>query len=134
MHAYSEPFKATIVFLTVALPSLAFFSCIAVAIWLVSRRREREAYYQNETIKRLSESPEGSSSALEYLREKDKIAKERHQRGLRLGGLIVVAVGMAVMIFMHMDDPKDPDYFSGMFPILIGAAMLIYSYFLAPKE
>ena len=123
---------------TVTLPSLAMFSTIGVAIWLRSRRREREAYYNNETIKKLAESREGAASALEYLKEQQKISAKKRCEGLRLGGLILTAIGIGLMIFLyafnHAEHDPDPDYLIGLIVLLIGAAMLVYTYWLAPKE
>ena len=49
--------------------SIALFSFLGVASWSDARRKEREAYYTGETLKKISEgSGEAAKSAIEYLR------------------------------------------------------------------
>ena len=126
------------VFLSVG--AVALFSFIAVAAWSDARRKEREAYYTSETLKKIAESGAGGAAALEFLREQDRIAERRRRGGLRLGGLICGAVGIALMIQLRAmsHDPiaRVPSgvYFAGLIPLLVGIALLLYSYLLAPKE
>lgn len=122
-------------FLTVA--SIALFSFVAVAVWSQERRREREAYYKSETLKKIAETQSaGGSSAIEYLRESEKSATRRRREGLKLGGLVTVAVGISMMIFIGAVTRRDPDpaYLVGIIPLAIGLALLGYAYFLAPSE
>jgi hypothetical protein len=53
-----------------------------------------------------------------------------------MGGLIALAVGIALTPFLWVIlDPGDKGVaLVGLFPILIGVALLVYSYVLAPKE
>jgi peptidoglycan/LPS O-acetylase OafA/YrhL len=123
------------VFLSVA--SVALFSFIAVATWSAERRREREAYYKSETLKKIAESQgSGAASALEFLREEERIASRRRREGQKLGGLITTAVGIALMILIAGVNRNDsePAYLAGLIPLLVGVALLVYGYFLAPKE
>jgi hypothetical protein len=123
------------VFLFLSIASVALFSFVAVAVWATERRREREAYYKSETLRKIAESPAaGGGSALEFLREEEKIAAQRRQEGQRLGGLVTSGVGLGLMSFIRAVDHRDAAYFVGLIPLLIGAALLIYSYFLAPKN
>jgi hypothetical protein len=125
------------VFLFLSVATVAFFSFIAVAVWLAQRRREREAYYNSETVKKIAESQGGgTTAAIEYLRESERNAARRRREGHKLGGLITLAVGISMMIFMKFVDREDPEpgYLVGLIPIFIGFALLGYAYFLAPKE
>jgi len=62
------------VFLVPIVGSIALFSFLGVASWSEARRKEREAYYKSETLKKIAESSgEGAKSALELLREQDKM-------------------------------------------------------------
>jgi len=120
-------------FLSVA--SVALFSFVAVAVWSSERRREREAYYRSETIKKIADTMgTGGSSAIEFLREEEKNAARRRREGQRLGGLTTVAVGVGLMVFIKAVDPGDPAYLVGLIPLFIGVALLTYTYFLAPRE
>jgi hypothetical protein len=125
------------IFLFLSVASMALFSFVAVAVWSSERRREREAYYRSETLRKIAETQgAGGSSAIEYLRESEKIAARRRREGLKLGGLVTFAVGISLMIFIGAVGRNDPDpaYLVGLIPLLIGTALLGYAYFLAPKE
>jgi hypothetical protein len=122
----------------VAIPvvgSIALFSFLAVASWSEARRKEREAYYRNETLKKIAESSgEGAKSALELLREQEKNAVKRRLEGMKLGGLITAAVGIGVMVLLRGLEHDEPVYVVGLIPLLIGLALLLYVFLLAPKE
>ena|ERR1700720_1623794 len=115
--------------------SIALFSFLAVTTWSDARRREREAYYRSETLKKIAESSgEGARSALELLREQEKNVVKRRLEGMKLGGLVTAAVGIGVMALLHGLANEEPVYLAGLIPLLIGAALLIYAFALAPKE
>jgi hypothetical protein len=123
------------VFLFLSVASIALFSFIAVAVWSQERRREREAYYRSETLKKLADTQgAGSSSAIDFLREEEKNAVRRRREGQKLGGLTTVAVGIALMVFIRSVDRGNPAYLVGLIPLFIGAALLVYVYFLGPNQ
>jgi hypothetical protein len=122
-------------FLFLAVGSVALFSFLAVSVWTDARKKEREAYYQNETAKKLAESSgAGASAAVELLREQERIALRHKREGVKLGGLITAAVGIGVMVMIRGLEHNEPAYLAGLVPLLIGVAMLTYGYVLAPKE
>jgi hypothetical protein len=115
--------------------SIALFSFLAVHTWSDARRKEREAYYRGETLKKIAESSgEGAKSALELLREQEKNAAKRLVEGLKLGGLITAAVGIGVMVLLYGLIHGEPVYLAGFVPFLIGLALLAYAFVFAPKE
>jgi hypothetical protein len=130
------------IFLFLSVGSIAFFSFVAVASWSDARRREREAYYKSETIKRIAEvQGAGPSAAVEFLREEEKNAAQRRREGvkrrregIKLGGLVTAAVGIGLMAFLGATVRHEPIYLVGLIPLLIGVVLLVYSYLLAPKE
>ena len=123
------------VFFFLSVASVALFSFVAVAAWSDARRREREAYYKSETLKKIAESQgAGASSAIEYLREEERNAERRRREGTKLGGLVTGAVGISLMIFLRAIVPDEPIYLVALIPFLIGIVLLAYSYFLAPKQ
>ncbi len=122
------------VFLVPIVGSIALFSFLAVATWAEARRKEREAYYRSETLKKIAESSgEGAKSALELLREQEKNAVKRRLEGMKIGGLVTAAVGIGVMVFLHGIEHDEPVYLAGLIPLLIGVALLLYPLLLAPK-
>ncbi len=129
----------TVGVVAIAIPvvgSIALFSFLAVASWAEARRKEREAYYTSEAVKKIAESStEGAKSALELLRENQKNSFRRRIEGLKLGGLITAAVGLGVMVLLRgiVEREDGPVYLVGVIPLLIGAALLIYVFALAPK-
>ena len=115
--------------------SIALFSWLAVATWADARRKEREAYYRSETLKKIVETPgPAANTALELLREQDKIAARKTREGVRLGGLITTAVGIGSFFLLRGIETREPVYLAALVPLLIGVALLTYGYLLAPKE
>jgi len=60
----------------------------------------------------------------------------RRLEGQRLGGLITVAVGLGLMIFIKAvsSEDREPAYLVGLIPLLIAVAFLAYAYLRALKE
>lgn len=119
-------------------PSIGAVSLFVVFIpltsWIESQRKEREAFYKAETIRRLSEAPgDGARAAIELLREQDRMGRDRKREGMKIGGLINLGVGLALMIFLHALVTDAPVYLCGLIPGFIGVALLTYALLLAPK-
>ena len=107
---------------------------IPLVSWIDSRRKEREAFYKAETLRRLSESSsDGAKMALEMLREEGRREDRKRREGLKIGGVINIGVGVGLVIFLRVliGGGHDSPYLCGLIPGLIGVAMLIYVYFLA---
>ena len=115
--------------------SIALFSFLAVAAWSDARRREREAYYTSETLKKIAETPgDGANAAIAMIHEQERNTRQQNREKRVLGGLITSAVGIGMMVFLHGVEHDEPAYLVGLIPLLIGLALLFYSYALAPKE
>jgi len=106
---------------------------IPTVTWIDSRRKEREAFYKAETFRRMAESSgEGAKAAVEMLREEERIKQVKIREGLKIAGLINVATGIALTIFLHgLIRTPGSVYLCGLIPGFIGVAMLIYVYLLA---
>ena len=118
-------------FLAIGAVSL-FAIFLPVTTWLESRRKEREAFYKAETMRRLAESSgEGAKAAIELLREQSRIERNKKREGLKIGGVINIGVGVALMIFLRALVGGEPVFLCGLIPGLIGVAMLVYVLFLA---
>jgi hypothetical protein len=116
---------------------ICVFTFVSIASWASARQKEREAYYKNETLKKIAESQgPGATSALELMREEERIAVRRAREGQRLGGLVMLGIGIALIPFLWavLDRGDKGVALVGLFPLLIGVALLLYSYVLAPKE
>lgn len=115
--------------------AVALFSFLAVASWSESHRREREAYYKSEAIRRLAAStPEVAAPALEFLREQERNDRERVRAQIKIGGLVTCGVGIGVMVFLWALIREAPIYLSGLIPLLIGAGLLAWSYIPALRD
>lgn len=122
-----NPDVAVFVFLSIG--AIALFSMISVATWSGARQKEREAYYKNDMLKKLSETQgPGAASALELLREEAKIGSLRTKQGLKIGGLVCFAAGLGVLIFLKALVTDEPVYLCGLIVLLIGAALYAGSY------
>jgi hypothetical protein len=128
-----DPAVALWEFLSVG--AVALFSFLAIGSWSESRRREREAYYRTEAIRKLAEAtPEVAASALEFLREQERNDRERVTAQIKIAGLVTCGVGIGVMVFLRALIREAPIYLSGSIPLLIGAALLAWSYIPALRD
>jgi len=113
-----------------AVGAVALFGVfLPIASWSDSQRREREAFYKADTMRRLAEaSGEGGKAAIELLREQNRLEWMKKREGLKIGGLITIAVGIGLGAFLYaVKGPADHGVFMvGLIPALIGVAMLTY--------
>ncbi len=120
------------VFLFLSTAIVSLFSFLAVALWSNARLKERESFYKNDMLKKLSENQgQGASSALELLREESRVALLRRKASLREGGLVTASVGLAIMIFLGAMTPHQPAYLCGLMVLFPGLALLVSSYMLS---
>jgi hypothetical protein len=113
--------------------AVALFSFLAVATWSDNRRREREAYYKSETIRKVMEMPGATPATVqEFVRDQEAIGDRRRREGLKLGGLITSAVGIGLVAFL-IGKPGPQIYTLGAIPLFVGIALLGYVYFMAPR-
>ncbi len=118
-----------------ALACVTVFVFIAVLSWSDSRRKEREALYRSETLRKLADAGgAGADRVLDIMREEETAAERNSREGLKLGGIITLAAGIGIALFLAVLDPKERSVWAlGFIPGLIGAAMLVYVYLMAPK-
>jgi hypothetical protein len=116
------------IFLSVGAFSL-FGIFIPTVTWIDKRHKEREAFYKAETIRRVAEaSGEGAKAIIEFMREESRMERIKKYEGLKLAGLICIAVGVASVIFLKV---QGGPYMGGLVPGFVGVAMLVYVYALA---
>ena len=120
-------------FLSVGAVAL-FVVFIPVTAWIEGQRKEREAFYRAETVRRLTEaSGEGAKAAIELLREQDRIERGKRHEGLKIGGLVNLGVGSALIPFLHQLIPGSAVFMCGLIPAFIGLALLVYVFFMAKQ-
>jgi hypothetical protein len=132
---FVRPEIMVFVFLIVA--STAFFSYLSIMAFVNGRRKERDAYYRNETVRRLTESQgAGADAAIEVIREEDRLQIRRRVESIKLGGVVTVAIGLGLMVFFFFvdHDTREIGVSLGSVPLLVGASLLLYAYALAPKQ
>jgi hypothetical protein len=120
-------------FLSVGAVAL-FAVFIPLVTWMDTRRKEREAYYKAETFRRIAEaSGDGAKAALELMREEARQKQIKTIEGLKIGGLINIAVGVALTIFLFflLGGTSTSPWLCGLIPGMIGVAMLVYVFFMA---
>jgi len=128
---FTNPAMGMWMFLSIGAVAL-FVVFIPLVSWIDSRRKEREAFYKADTMRRLAESSgEGARAAIEMLREEDRLKRIKTREGMKIGGVINIAVGLALMIFLHALETREPAYLCGLIPTMIGVAMLVYVFLLS---
>jgi hypothetical protein len=120
---------------------ISVFSFVSIAVWSEARRKEREAYYKAESLRRVAEmTGEGAKYVIEVMKEDERI-RQAHQfsneikklEGMKIGGLINIGVGVALFCLIYFTSSQKGAAFVGLFPGLIGVALLVYVMFLAPR-
>jgi len=135
---YAMP-NAGFLFLSVLMVSV--FSFVSIAVWTDARRKERESYYKAESMRRLAEIPaEGAQQVIEVLKEAERIRQAELRtkevkmiEGMKIGGLVNIAVGIALGFMIRGTSHENSTYLVGLIPGLIGVALLVYALFMAPK-
>jgi len=111
---------------------IVVFTFTGVVHWVDTQRKEREAYYKAETLRRVTEaSGEGAKAALELMREDERLKRVHVREGMKIAGLVNIGVGIGLLIFLHGLLPGTAIYLCGMIPGLIGVGFVVYVYFLA---
>ena len=131
MGPLAGPFS---VFLFLSAGTVSLFSFLAVASWSSARLKERESFYKNDMLKKLSENPgQGAGAALEVIREESRIAGVRRQASLREGGLVCASVGIAISILLKALIHDQPVYLCGLMVLLPGLA-LVFSFYMLSND
>jgi hypothetical protein len=111
---------------------LVVFAFVSVLHWIDSQRKERDAFYKAETIRRVTEaSGEGAKAAIELMRQDERLKRIKAREGIKIGGLVNIGVGAGLLIFLHGLLPGTAIYLCGAIPGLIGVGFLVYVFFLA---
>ena len=128
-------------FLFLSVVMVSVFSFVSIAVWTEARRKERESYYKTESTRRLAEMPaEAAQQVIEVLKEEERIRQAELRtkevktiEGMKIGGLVNIAIGVALMFLIRGTSQENSAYLVGLIPGLIGVALLVYALFMAPK-
>ncbi len=113
---------------------IAGIAFVTIAVWLGERRKEKESFQRCELLRKIADSQgDAAQRVLAVIRQQDYEAQIRRREGLKLGGLITLAAGIGLMIFLYMIETEEPVWVAGSIPILVGAALVAYVLFMAPK-
>lgn len=118
----------------VAVTGTALFTFISFIVWVESRRKEREQHYRDEMARKLAEAG-NSGPVLDYVNANARADAAQVRLKARVAGLVTVAVGVGLMIFLHQLVPGTAVYLVGLIPLLVGVVLLILSeLMMKPKE
>ena len=117
----------------VSVSAVALFGVfIPLVTWIENRRKERDAFYKSETIRRVAEaSTDSARTTVELLREQHRMGLQKTREGMKIAGIINVCVGIGLLIFLRALIGAEPVYLCGLIPGFIGVGMLVYVYVLA---
>ena len=139
---HGEGIAAGGLFLFLSVLMVSVFSFVSIAVWSEARRKEREAYYKAESLRRVAEMPgDGAKYVIEMMKEDERIRQAQQfanemkkGEGMKIGGLVNIGVGVALFCLIYFTSAQKGAAFVGLFPGLIGVALLVYALFLAPKQ
>lgn len=114
-------------FLFLAAAVVAVFAFLSIVAWTTAPSKERLARDRFALLKTLAEQPgENAARVLEMLREEDEKGVERREgeerRGMILGGLIVMAVGLGLSGMLALLADRG-EWSVGLIPLLIGCVL-----------
>jgi hypothetical protein len=118
---------------------LCVFSFVSIAVWVDGRRKEREAYYKAESLRRIAEMPTESAAQMIammreeelYRRQQEQMREGKNLEGMKLGGLVNIAVGISLGVMIYFTSHKPAAALVGLIPGLIGVALLVHAYLFA---
>jgi hypothetical protein len=112
---------------------IAVFTFVSIASFSDNKRREREAFYRFEFRKKLVEqSGANMPQVMEMMQQEERAELRRRREGLKIGGFVTAAVGVGLIFGLRFTG--EDVWMIGYIPLAIGAALLLYGLFLAPKE
>lgn len=122
------------VFFFLAAGAIALFGFLAVATWSEERRKEREAFYKSEVLRKLADAAPGDADRiLTHLREEEDADRRQRIEGLKLGGLVTTAVGVGLAVFLALLVRGHNVWAVGLVPGLIGLSLWGYGVYIASK-
>jgi hypothetical protein len=111
--------------------SIMLFGFLSISVWVDGQRKEREAFYKAETLRRITEtSGEGAKAAMDLLKEEERLKRIKSREGVKIGGVVNLGVGIGLTIFLWaLVGPTIA--LCGLIPGFIGVALLVYAFKMA---
>jgi len=107
--------------------SIGLFTFLGVASWADARRREREAFFRHELLKKLSENPSGEAQrVLDLLRQEQIDQQERVRNRIRLAGFITAGAGLGIVVLLAQL-VSGGVWAVGVIPALVGLALVLHA-------
>jgi Flp pilus assembly protein TadB len=125
--------KNSLILMIPIVTMIAVFAFVSVAVWTDNRRKEREAFYRSELLRKLAEvTPEQAQQLREGMREDEANQQRRLREGLKLAGVIVTLVGLGIGAMLAVLGSGHA-WAAGLVPFAVGVALLVYAFLLAPR-
>jgi hypothetical protein len=113
-----------------AVGAIALFSFISVAHWISTRQQERETRERFALMKLLLEHPgDEGTRVLAAWREQEARADVRGRRERLIGGVVTLAVGVALGTMLRIMSPESGAWSVGLIPGLVGTVIAAVAYF-----
>ena len=111
--------------------SIMLFGFLSISVWVDGQRKEREAFYKAETLRRITEtSGEGAKAAMDLLKEEERLKRIKSREGVKIGGVVNLGAGIGLTIFLWaLAGPTIA--LCGLIPGFIGVALLVYAFKMA---
>jgi len=127
MHDLERIMWSTIPF---AIPIIAIVGAMTVAILRVTGQQRLAELERRERIAAIERGVDPSklppmSSPDSYSNGNGVGSRTRRAHGLMIGGLVLLAVGTSMMVFLWSVEPNKSVWALGLMPFLIGIALLI---------
>lgn len=108
---------------------IAAFTFSSIAKWSDNRRKERDALYRHETYRRLAESSHTASQQVLAMMREEEINRQRQRvEGMKLGGLIALAVGVSGFFALYFMVTGFAAYWISLVVVAVGAVLTIYGF------
>jgi hypothetical protein len=105
---------------------LALAAVLSIVVWARERRREREALYRHETLRRLIEQGQMSAERLgEFLAAEDAEGQRRRRRALRLWAAALLAAGIGLLLGLRGAE-EVPVRGIGFLPACLGLGLVAH--------
>lgn len=108
--------------------SVVLFAFLSVVGWALQKRKEREAFYRYDVLKKLVEQGgAGGQQAMEMIRTEAQMQERRRREAQILGGLIAAVIGGSTMILLYILVPGISVWTAGLIPFAVGAVIVLFA-------